>query len=308
MNKDTEIQSRYEDYSVEELQEALNAIFDSADDFTDSDVEQMDEIMAVLNRKNPLPQRYTAEESWKHFQENYSEELSRLGVRNTGEVMETEAEKEAEVDTAVVVPIAHAEKVHAVPASSESRQGKRCQTLIRTALIAAAVMAVMVVVTVSAAAAGINIWGWVPVWNGSTFRYLPEDSATVTSMDIPTALKRLGIDEPLFPTWLPEGFVLDEQQIVLDDPVFFSTSYLCKDRIVIITLLSLSDTNHSGITEKNDADPLKYSISGQDYYIFKNLEKTVAIWYGKDYELRISGDISEEDMIKVIDSIYEVKQ
>ena len=55
------------------------------------------------------------------------------------------------------------------------------------------------------------------MWNDGTFQFVPEESASVTSLDIPEALKQLGIEEPLFPTWLPEGFVLAEQKIQMDE-------------------------------------------------------------------------------------------
>ena len=69
----------YEDLSIEELKQALDAIFDTRDEFSDSDVEQMDAIISALDKKNPLPQRYTAEESLERFRENYREDLIRLG-------------------------------------------------------------------------------------------------------------------------------------------------------------------------------------------------------------------------------------
>ena len=301
MNKDTEIQSRYEDYSVEELQEALNAIFDSADDFTDSDVEQMDEIMAVLNRKNPLPQRYTAEESWKHFQENYSEELSRLGVRKTGEVMETEAEKEAEVDTAVVVPIAHAEKAYAVSANSESKHGKVSQKLIRTALIAAAVVALMVIITVSAAAAGVDIWKWVQVRGEGTVRFVAEDAL---SKDIPAALKQAGVEVPLFPTWIPEGFLLYDQQIKLDEPLRIHSTYVNRDEYLTIIIWSVTNDSVTGIIEIDEEDPQEYLSNGIVHYMIPNCEQLVAYWVTNGFLVKISGTVSRDNLERIIDSIY----
>ncbi len=300
--KDAEIKSRYEDYSVEELRAALDSIFDSTDEFSDSDVEQMDEIMAVLDKKDPLPQRYTAEESWKHFQENYREELSRLGVRTTGEVMDEEAGKAVKTDAAVVVPIAHAEKAHAAPASTESRHGKRGQTLIRTALIAAAVVALMVIVTVSAAAAGINIWGWIPIWNDSTFKFVPEDS--VTSLDIPAALKQLGIEEPMFPTWLPEGFILAEQQISLTDPAVLYVAYFCKDRTLTIIFRPGNEAT-SLLLEKDNGDPIEYIVGDTKHYIFNNSGQTVASWYIHGFNISIYGDITTDEILSIIDSIYK---
>lgn len=302
--KDAEIKSRYEDYSVEELRAALDSIFDSTDEFSDSDVEQMDEIMAVLDKKNPLSQRYTAEESWKHFQENYREELSRLGVRTTGEVMEEKTGKAVETDAAVVVPIAHAEKVHAVSASAESKHGKRGQTLIRTAMIAAAVVALMVIITVSAAAAGIDIWGWVPVRNGGTFQFVSGD---YVSQDIPNALKQAGIEMPMFPTWLPDGYLLAEQQIQLDEPLTMNAVYSAKNSILTITIKKIVDSSQSGLTETDDRNYMTYLQHGIQHDILTNNRMVVATWHVDSYLIRISGTVSLEEMKRIIDSIYEVK-
>ena len=303
IEKDTEIKSRYEDYSVEELKEALNAIFDSTDEFSDSDVEQMDEIMAVLNRKNPLPRRYTAEESLKHFLENHSEELSRLGVRNTGEVMEEAADKPANIDADVVVPITSAGKVHSVSAaSSESKRGKRSQKLIRTALIAAAVVALMVIITVSAAAAGIDIWKWVQVRGEGTVRFVTEDAL---SKDIPAALKQAGVEVPLFPTWIPEGFVLCEQQIMFDDPIRIHVAYVFKDKTISINIRSAVDDSLSGIIEIEEHEPQKYFSNGITHYIISNYDQIVAYWVENGYLIKISGEISIEELEHIIESIYD---
>ena len=151
IEKDTEIRSKYDDYSVGELKAALNAIFDSSDEFSDSQVEEMDAIMAVLTKKNPLPHRYTAEESWKIFQETYSEELSRIGIRNTEEVMEEEPEEDtvAATDPAVVIPEASAKRTAPESVTTESGHGKGYRRLLHTALIAAAVVAAMVIISLA---------------------------------------------------------------------------------------------------------------------------------------------------------------
>ena len=300
IEKDTEIKSRYEDYSVEELKEALNAIFDSTDEFSDSDVEQMDEIMAVLNRKNPLPRRYTAEESLKHFLENHSEELSRLGVRNTGEVMEEEAEKAAEVDAAVV-PVIRARRTITEPTDTEAKHGRSSRKLLRTALFAAAVVALMVVVTVSAAAAGINLWGWVQVRGEGTVRFVSEDAL---SKDIPAALKQAGVEVPLFPTWIPEGFLLYEQQIRLDNPIRIHTTYFHKDQTITITIRSITDESLSGIIEIEEDEPTEFLCNDIVHYIIPNCDQIVAYWIDNGYLVKISGEVSLEVLEHIIESIY----
>lgn len=305
--KDAEIKSRYDDYSVEELRAALDAIFDSTDEFSDSDVEKMDEIIAVLDKKDPLTQRYTAEESLKHFREYYREELSRLGVRNTEEVIEKEPEEvEAPANAVVVRPkLCCAGKTHHASANAEDKPCC-CRKLFHTALIAAATVAVMVIVTVSAAAAGVDIWKWVPVRGNGTFQLVSEETVSSTSMDIPSALKQLGIEDPMFPTWLPDGFVLYDQQIHMEDPIILYASYVHKDRTIIITISGMTDRSKTGNNEMDDVNPVEYDKSDITHYIFTNLGSVVATWYIDDYLVRISGNLTVEELEKTIDSIYEV--
>ena len=72
--------SKYEEYSVEELQRAFRSIFLSSGEFSDADIEETDQILAVLKRKRPVPRKYSTEESWKLFLETYSEEFARIGI------------------------------------------------------------------------------------------------------------------------------------------------------------------------------------------------------------------------------------
>lgn len=300
--KDAEIKSRYEDYSVEELRAALDSIFDSTDEFSDSDVEQMDEIMAVLDKKDPLSQRYTAEESWKHFQENYREELSRLGVRTTGEVMEEEGEKTVDDDSAGVVSVINVSQVDPSPSKSEAEHGKCCRKLLHIALIAAAVVAAMVIITVSAAAAGIDIWKWVQVRGEGTVRFVAEDAL---SKDIPAALKQAGVEEPLFPTWIPEGFLLYEQQIRLDEPIHINSTYVCKDKTLSIIIRSLSDDLKSGMIENEENSLHEYLTHGVNHFIIPNFEQLVSYWMNGGFLVTISGNVSTDEMKHIINSVYD---
>ena len=303
--KDTEIMTQYDDYSVEELRKALDTIM-LYSELNDSDVAEMESILAVLRKKAPFPHPHTAEEMWAEFQADHAEELAALGIRrnrDTEEVIEKDPEECADADAAFVVPIASAEKVQTVSAGAEPMHGKRGQTLIHTALIAAAVVAVMVIVTVSAAAAGINIWGWVPVWNDSTLQFVPETTPGI-AVDIPSALKQLGIEDPLFPTWLPDGFILLEQQIRLEEPITLCAAYVLQDRAIIINIRYVSDVIPSLSTEKDNLDPIFYTVDNKEHLIFTNKNQTVASWKSEDCVVTISGDISIDDMKAIIDSIY----
>ena len=64
--KDTEIMTQYEDYSVEELRKALDTIM-LYSELNDSDVAEMERILAVLRKKAPFPHPHTTEEMWAEF-------------------------------------------------------------------------------------------------------------------------------------------------------------------------------------------------------------------------------------------------
>ena len=302
-DKDTEIKSKYDDYSVEELKAALNAIFDSSDEFSDSQVEEMDKIMAVLTKKNPLPQRYTAEESWKIFQETYSEELSRIGIRNTEEVMEQEPKEAGEVDTTVVVPVISAMQPDTESANAEAKHGRSSRKLLRSALFAAAVVALMVIITVSAAAVGIDIWRWIQVRGEGTVRFVTEDAL---SKDIPAALKQAGVEEPLFPTWIPEGFLLFDQEIRLDNPIHIFTTYVFNDKVLMLSIMFISNESESCMIEIEDSNPEEYLSNGIVHNLITNYDQLVAYWMNHGFWVQISGDISVDELKHIIDSIYEV--
>lgn len=245
-DKDAEIKTKYDDLSVDELKEALKNIFFYTGEFSDADMNEMDQIMAALDRKEPISPMYTAEESLKKFQETYSEELSSLGVHDSEEVIQ----KNPPVDV---------DKVQTVSDAKTPRQ-VRGRKLFRVAVVAAAVVVLLFAIAATASAMGYNIFGWVPKWNDSTIQYVPEDSTAVTSLDIPTALKQLGVEEPLFPTWLPDGFVLAEQQLHLDEPVAFYSSYFFKDRTISVLIRENPDAP-SLATEKDQNEPIEYIVS-----------------------------------------------
>jgi hypothetical protein len=292
--KDTEIRSKYDDFTAEELKEALKTVFFCSSHITDKELEEMEQIMSVLRRKAPLSDEYSGEELWERFQEVHGEELSSLGIRNTEEVMKEEAE-------APSVEVPEVAEVKSVEASAPVRK-RRCRKLLHTALIAAAVVAAMVIITVSAAAAGINIWKWVQVRGEGTVRFVTEDAL---SKDIPSALKQVGVEDPLFPTWIPEGFLLYDQEIRLDDPIRVYTTYVYKDRILMVNIRSVSNDSKSGLIEIEDEEPQEYLSGGIAHYIIPNCNELVAYWMNDGFLVKISGNLSIEEIEHIIDSVYD---
>ena len=291
-DKDTEIRSRYEDYTVEELKEAYQTIFLYSSKYSEADLAEMDEIISVLKKKNPVPRKYTTEESWKLFQETYSEELSRLGVPGSEEVIQEN-------------PPVDVDEVHAISEVKPPRQ-PRGRKLLRIAVLAAAMIVILVAAAATASALGYNLFRWFPKWNKDVLGFGDNEAATNDlhdSSQIPAALEQLGIDEPLYPTWLPDGFIrvffYDEME-----PVFLHEGYSDGERYLSITIEPAAHLE-AGVYEKDDASPIEYYVNDRLHYIVSDNDQYSATWECNSLKVLIMGNVSLEEMKQIIDSVYE---
>ena len=294
-DKDTEIKTKYDDLSVDELKEALKNTFFYTGEFSDADMEEMDQIMAALDRKDPINPLYTAEESLKQFKEAYGEELSSLGVRNTEEVMQ----KTPEADSDVVCSVSEAETVRPV----------RRRRLLRIAMAAAATIVILFAIAATASAMGLNLFGWVPKWNNDVLSF-GEEGATPNALHdsykIPVALEQLGIREPVYPSWLPEGFDLSTS-VVETDPIFLHEGYSDGVRFLSITI-ERSETSQTYMYQKEDTAPLEYTSNDITFYIVYDNGRYTAIWKTENYSVYIAGNIALDEIKQILDSVKEAKK
>ncbi len=295
-DKDAEIKSKYDDFSVEELKEALKNIFLFSGEFSDADIKEMDQIMAVLDRKEPITPMYTAEESLKRFKETYADELSSLGVHSTEEVMQEK------------VP-ADSETVVSIPETSTVRPVRR-RRLFRIGLVAAIMVAIILAAAVTASAFGYNLFGWVPKWNNDVLSFgedeSPEPNDLHVTRKIPAALEQLGIDEPLYPTWLPEGFRIEYSEIEMD-PVFLHEGYSDGERYLSIAIEPQSQV---GVTsyQKDLNQPIEYTVQGVTHFVVSDVSSYTATWQTEKYLVQITGNVTLEEIEQIINSVYGVKK
>ena len=289
-DKDAEIKSRYEDYSVEELKEAFQTIFLYTTDYSEADIEEMDKIVAVLKKKNPVPRKYTTEESWKLFQEMHEEELSRLGVHDAEEVVEEESA--ADTDAVQTTP------------TVEAMRPVRHRKWLRAGLFAAILAVLILAFTVTALAC--NFFGWIPKWNNEALSFgedKSEPNELSDSSPIAVTLAQLGIDEPLYPHWMPEGFRLTTS-VIETDPLFLHESYFKGDQYLSITIEPASHLD-VGVYEKDNEVPCEYSINNRVHYIVSDRDQYSATWDCGDLKVLVMGNVRLEEIKRIIDSFYE---
>lgn len=284
-DKDTEIHNEYESMTVEELEQQLREAFFYTDQIDEPLMEDLEQICVALDKKKPLEDLDTVEEYWKRFTKYYAGDMLSIGIQN--DTKQTEA-----------------------PTTWQHREPKvktrDYHKVLRVALIAAVIIALLAGATCVAAAFGYNLWGWIPVWDADELHFVSETQEPVLASTISTALKQLGIDEPLCPTWLPEGFVLTESQINTK-PLFLHEAYFNQNRYITITISSI-DGMGTVAYQKEDIVPAEYSAGNIVHYIFDNVGSVQAVWYTENYSIVIAGNVTEEEIKEIIDSVYEVKK
>lgn len=295
--KDAEIMTPYEDYSVDELRETFRKIF-FLSDLTDADLEEMDQILAILREKDPLPPGRSVEELWEEFQTVYmNKELADLGIPD-----DLEEVNNAEPAPDVVSPLPSKGDAHPV-------RPKRYRKLIRVALVAAVVVALMAAISVTAAAMGYNLWGWLPIWSNEDVRFVSETPTAEPREDdthgIPSVLASLGITEPLYPSWLPEDLKRTETK-AFEEPLFLLENYQGNDRELTITISPITDLG-TMIYQKEDDPPEEYTVNNVTHYLIVNTNELSAVWHTENYYVHIMGKITKDEMKRIIDSVYEVK-
>ena len=294
IDQDAEIKTKYDDFSVDELKAALKNIFFYRGEFSDADMEEMNQIMAALDKKEPISPMYSAEESLKRFQETYGEELSSLGVQNTEEVVQE-------------IPAADSDMVGS-GSKAETVRPARVRKLLRTAVFAAAIIVILVAIAATASALGYNLFGWIPKWNKDVLGFGEEGASTELhdTARIASALEQLGIDEPLCPTWLPEGFRSDFS-VIETDPVFMHEGYSDGERYLSITIEPVSQTGIISF-QKDEQQPMEYVVNDHSYFIFVDNSIYNAAWQTENYVAYIVGEVTLDEMKRIIDSVSEVKK
>ena len=197
--------------------------------------------------------------------------------------------------------------------------------LLRTGQLVAALVALLLLLTVATAAAGYDIWRMLAEWTAEQITlapgqieyidpddlHIPEEPGEYT--DLQEALTAYGINRPVVPKWLPEGFVLDD--LIVDDlgdgdQIVFHAPYRRGNNYLIVQMdIYLENENRSQDNfwdfQKDGGDPIPYEAGGITHLLTTNAGRPVALWANGPAECCISGDITMEELKQMIDSIYE---
>lgn len=137
-----------------------------------------------------------------------------------------------------------------------------------------------------------------------------------SSVKIDTRLEKLRellsgyVDEPenLLPSYLPEGFAAYETKITDDTEWFADGMCWLSDsksgkHMTVGCQIVYDKTVKLGVP-KNSVAPEEYVKNGITHYIMPNASYYEAVWVNGNVQCSIGGQVSHDEMIKIIDSIY----
>lgn len=122
------------------------------------------------------------------------------------------------------------------------------------------------------------------------------------------AVTETGITEPVVPMWIPDGYKLNE---LITDKMRSKTRiharFDSQDRYIVF-FADIYDHEVSHKYYKDDEHIIEYEIEGTTYNIMRNLDLWVVIWTVDNIECSITVDCQEEDLYKILGSIYVMEE
>lgn len=251
----------------------------------DTDVDLIRNITAVLESRDYAGMGIDVRESYQSFVENHSEDMPLY------------------------------DELLKLDDSPKKRKPVRFSRLARIGIVAAVILSFVIVTTGIASAAGIDVWGAITRWTAKTFGVTLGNTEKTIDMnvsndacqDIRQILLRYGITENTLPYYLPDGYKLYDSSEVETYVGTVVTAVYRSETGEIVFLYTINPPESSTMYPKDQEEPLTYEYSGVNHYIFENENEWVTIWQRNDIRCQISGVSSKEELLKIINSIYEGK-
>ena len=245
-------------------------------------------------------------------------------IRNITAVLESRDHTETEIDAQKAYQSFVEEHAKGMPLYGEhlkkddftkKRKPVRISRLARIGIVAAIIFSLIIVTTGIASAAGIDLWGAFTRWTEKTFGVTKGDSVETDDFvfandaceDIRQMLTKNGVYEDVVPNYLPQGYtILDSLEQKTYEGIIISAVYR-NGSSEILFLYQIGTGDISNLYPKDEDTPLAYERGGVSHYIFENEGEWAAVWQKANIGAQISGVNSKEELLNILNSIYEGK-
>ena len=294
--------------TAEELEQRLRETFFYPDKIDETVYLELEALREALEEKRPPEAGYTAEESWALFLEDRADELEGILPSALRQAAAKAADEGRAPDphtaggagsTVPPDPERSPRRFAPAPAKKEPGLSRRFSpAVLRRALIAAVITVLLAGAALAADYAGLV--AWIRGWSDNPERYAQTGSGSPGP--IKEALQDLGIDDPVYPAWLPSNYILTET-LISKDPLLLYELYTKADRYVSITITPISAAN-TAIYPQGKWLQEKNQPGKPAHYIFSNDESITVVWYTENYFTSISSNITAGAMERIIESVY----
>lgn len=274
-NRPGDMYPSVENRSNTELLEEIDRIMEQGENM---DVERVEYLLAALQERAPVMEDYDPVKQWEQVQEDHP-------LFFTEDVLDT------------------------MPTKKKVLRGNFFKKASRICQIAATLLLVIVI---TANAAGVNPVQAVIRWadgvvqmygNPSGVMELPTATEEVPYKSLEEALVAAEINPDTVPNWIPKDYSLKDIQIRENDKmVKYSAIYGSERGDLVIRVVLYADTKWVSISEREEGGYL-YQHNGIDRYVISNYDIAKAGWALDNIVYSISGQITEFELLKMIDSI-----
>ena len=195
---------------------------------------------------------------------------------------------------------------------------KKQKWILRAACIAAVLCVLSVAVSYNVEAE--SFWGRIVRWTDSILEIFspeaPSSEEEVYSFrtnhpglqQVYDAVTGLGVTEPVVPMWLPEGYELVFcQEINTKNKTTLMAGFQNDEKMISYNVAVYSE-GVANQYQKDEAEKKVVDIDSVSHYIVRNYDFWVAVWTKENIECSISIDCQEDELYKVLRSIYDKEE
>ena len=269
--------SRYDSMSTEELQKILRKHANGELE-TEPDTQELFEIMEVLSkrRQEQNPQAFRSnEEAFAEFKQYYMPKEENVSV--------------------------------------QPKKFRFPTRLLRTvAAVLAIVLVLTVGMTVTANAFRFDLWGKIASWTKEIFHFSdvsgpdvtePEKDHPVEYEQLRAALAECNIDQSIIPSWMPDGYKYKDITVKTSPKVRSIQAVYENNNVELIISIRQTIGVPAHQVEKTEDLLEIYTANGVNYYIFSNTNTLQVVWSIGEFECKIVGETTIEEMKAMINSI-----
>ena len=118
----------------------------------------------------------------------------------------------------------------------------------------------------------------------------------------------LGVTVPVVPMWLPEGYELTECMLTDTPTKRYISAVFSNEHTKVIYQVVFYSNNISNEFYKDGTEIRVEERNGIKHSIIRNEELLVAVWNAENIECAIAIDCPEDDLVRILKSIYTVEE